>query len=103
MPVLASRPVVDVNATTVLAVARLLREAEAPVSRSWLMRQLSRAGQGTTRQRLNRALDTLFQLGVAVEGSKGVQWTFNPHPRMRVAHALAREATLEPPRRTRRR
>lgn len=101
MPALAERPEVDVNATTVLAVARLLREAEGPVSRSWLLRGLSEAGQGTNRPRLTRALDTLFQLGVAVDGSKGVQWTFSASPRLRAARALAREATIEPAPRSR--
>lgn len=92
MPALSKRPAVDVNATTVLAVARLLKKAEEPVSRNWIRRQLSDAGHGTTPQRLNRAIDVLLQLGIVVEGSKGVQWTFNPDPRVRIAYALGRDA-----------
>jgi hypothetical protein len=58
----------------------LLAEAVDPVSRNWLLERLKNSGHTTSRARLNRALDFCFDLGLAVEGSKGVQWTHTTSP-----------------------
>ena len=54
-----------------------------PVSRNWLLAELAKLGHTTTRPRLNRALTFLFKFGLAVEGSKGVQWTHSSSERLR--------------------
>lgn len=58
----------------------LLREAGNPVSRNWLLERLKQAGHTTSRARLNRALQFCFNLGLAIEGSKGIQWTHTASP-----------------------
>ena len=68
-------PKIDVNLTTVEHVHHLLAEARVPVSRNWLLNRLRGGGHTTTRPRLNRVLHFFFDLSLAVEGSKGVQWT----------------------------
>ena len=73
------------NLGTVELVRELLEEAEGPVSRNWLLAQLKAAGHTTVRPRLNRALAFFFDLGLAVEGSKGIQWTHNPSESLRRA------------------
>ena len=80
----------DVNLGTVELVEDLLRKAGVPVSRNWLLEQLERKGHSTTRPRLNRALGYFFHLGVAVEGSKGVQWTHTDSESLRRALVLGR-------------
>jgi len=80
----------DVNLGTVELVEGLLRKAGVPVSRNWILGQLERRGHSTTRARLNRALGYFFHLGVAVEGSKGVQWTHTDSESLRRAAALGR-------------
>jgi hypothetical protein len=78
---------VDVNLSTAELIQSILEEAAVPVSRNWILIRLKVAGHSTTRPRLNRALAHYFQLGVAVEGSKGVQWTHNASPQL--LHAIA--------------
>ncbi|MDE1822226.1 MAG: hypothetical protein KGJ23_12190 [Euryarchaeota archaeon] len=80
----------DVNLSTVELVESLLRRAGVPVSRNWLLDELERRGHSTTRPRLNRALGYFFRLGMAVEGSKGVQWTHADSESLRRAVALGR-------------
>ncbi len=58
----------------------LLAEAGDPVSRNWLLARLKELGHTTSRARLNRALRFCFNLGLAVEGSEGVQWTHTTSP-----------------------
>ena len=70
----------DVNLATVEVIQALLEEAETPVSRNWLLERLRESGHSTTRPRLNRTLNHFFHLSLAVEGSKGVQWTHNMSP-----------------------
>lgn len=81
----------DVMLSTVERVLTLLEEAETPVSRNWLLDELSEHGHTTTRQRLNRALNHFFMLELAVEGSKGIQWTHNTSESLRRAAASGRE------------
>lgn len=78
----------DVALSTVERVQRLLEEAEGPVSRNWLLSQLKDSGHTTVRPRLNRALGFFFDLGLAVEGSKGVQWTHADSASLRRAVAM---------------
>lgn len=91
MPLLEDKDGPDVTLGTVERVQALLQEAETPVSRNWLLDQLSNHGHTTTRQRLNRALDHFFMLELAVEGSKGIQWTHNTSRSLRRARATGRE------------
>jgi Fe2+ or Zn2+ uptake regulation protein len=58
----------------------LLQEAGDPVSRNWLLERLKESGHTTSRARLNRALDFCFEHGLAIDGSKGVQWTHTTSP-----------------------
>jgi hypothetical protein len=81
---------VDVNLSTAELVQSMLERAGVPVSRNWLLDQLKQAGHATTRPRLNRALKHYFRLGVAVEGSKGVQWTHNMSPRLLYALSVGK-------------
>jgi len=78
----------DVALSTVERVRRVLERAKVPVSRNWLLRRLEEAGHSTTRQRLNRALSFFFDLGLAVDGSKGVQWTHIDSETLRRAAAV---------------
>jgi hypothetical protein len=73
------RPV-DVTLGTTEVVMSLLREAGDPVSRNWLLERLKDSGHTTTRPRLNRALNFCIDLGLAIEGSKGIQWTHTTNP-----------------------
>lgn len=66
---------VDVNLSTVEAVQAILEKSPGPVSRNWILEQLKKGGRTTVRQRLNRVLRFFFGLGLAIEGSKGIQWT----------------------------
>lgn len=90
MPLLEEPPGPDVLLSTVERVELLLREADGPVSRNVLLDRLAEAGHTTTRQRLNRALDYFFRLRLAVEGSKGVQWTHADSESLRRARATGR-------------
>lgn len=58
----------------------LLQEAGDPVSRNWLLLRLKESGHTTSRARLNRALDFCFEHALAIEGSKGIQWTHSTSP-----------------------
>ena len=78
---------VDVNLSTAELIQGLLEEAAVPVSRNWILSQLKKTGHSTSRPRLNRALRHYFDLGIAVEGSKGVQWTHNASPQLLDARA----------------
>lgn len=91
MPLVKDTDGPDVMLSTVERVQALLQEAETPVSRNWLLDQLSEHGHTTTRQRLNRALEHFFVLELAVEGSKGIQWTHNTSQSLRGALATGRE------------
>lgn len=81
---------VDVNLGTVEGVEEILRDAGVPVSRYFLRQRLAEQGRSTTPARLNRALSYLFRHELAIEGSKGVQWTFNPSAKLRRAIANGR-------------
>jgi hypothetical protein len=71
---------VDVTLGTTEVVMSLLQGAGEPVSRNYLLEKLKESGHTTTRARLNRALQFCFDLGLAIEGSKGIQWTHTTHP-----------------------
>lgn len=78
---------VDVNLSTAEFVQSLLEREGIPVSRNWLLARLKESGHSTSRPRLNRVLNHYLKLGLAVEGSKGVQWTHNLSPQL--LHAIA--------------
>lgn len=80
----------DVNLSTVEHVRLLLEKAGVPVSRNFLLGELAKSGHTTTRPRLNRALDFLLELGLAVEGAKGVQWTHSESQSLKRAQATGR-------------
>ena len=86
----ASKTQPDVNLSTAEAVQAILEAAEGPVTRYYILKELSNAGRTTVQARLNRALDYFFSLGLAIEGSKGVQWTHNPSPSLRNAIATGK-------------
>lgn len=90
----ASRPThgIDVTLGTTEVVMSLLQEAGNPVSRNWLLERLKQAGHTTSRVRLNRALQFCFDLGLAVEGSRGIQWTHTTSPSL--LHALSKGKRL---------
>jgi len=70
----------DVPLGTTEVVMSILQEAGDPVSRDWILRQLKDSGHTTTPARLNRALEFCFEHGLAIEGSRGVQWTHTTSP-----------------------
>lgn len=70
----------DVTLGTTEVVISLLQEAGDPVSRNWLLQRLKESGHTTSRARLNRVLVFCIGNGLAVEGSKGVQWTHTTSP-----------------------
>jgi len=70
----------DVTLGTTEVVMSLLQEAGDPVSRNWLLQRLKDTGHTTSRARLNRALDFCLDHGMAIEGSKGIQWTHTTSP-----------------------
>lgn len=81
----AHRP--DITLGTTEVVMSLLQEAGDPVSRNWLLERLKETGHTTSRARLNRALDFCFDHGMAIEGSKGIQWTHTTSPSLLRAQA----------------
>ena len=85
-----SSATVDVNLSTAELVQSILEEAGVPVSRNWLLSKLKQANHSTSRPRLNRVLNHYFELGLAIEGSKGVQWTHNQSPQLLYALAVGR-------------
>jgi hypothetical protein len=88
--VLLEKPVVDVNLHTVERIEAILREADGPVSRNYILQKLKESGGGTNSPRLNRALQYLYDHRMIVEGSKGVQWTRSDSSRIRRAVALGK-------------
>ena len=82
----------DVTLGTTEVVMSLLQEAGDPVSRNWLLSHLKEAGHTTTRPRLNRALEFCFVHGLAVEGSRGIQWIHTASPSL--LRALAKSKRL---------
>ena len=80
----------DVTLGTTEVVMSLLQEAGDPVSRNWLLARLKESGHTTTRARLNRALEFCFAHGLAVEGSRGIQWTHTTSPNLLRALAKGR-------------
>ena len=76
--------------STVEQVQEVLRGVEGPASRNRLLADLRESGHATTRQRLNRVLGYFFRMGLAVEGSKGVQWTHVESESLRRALATGR-------------
>lgn len=90
MPLLQRRRKPDVNLSTAELIRDLLERAEGPVSRNWVLARLKRSGHTTTRARLNRVLSFYFDLGLAVEGSKGVQWTHSQSESLRRAVATGK-------------
>lgn len=90
MHTLVEKPRIDVFLTTVERVEAILRYASVPVSRGHIHRALEAQKAGTTPARLNRALSYLFERGMAVEGSKGIQWTFSQSASLKRARAIGR-------------
>jgi hypothetical protein len=82
MAVASSPRHVDVTLGTTEVVMSLLQEAGDPVSRNWLLERLKETGHTTSRARLNRALQFCLELGLAVDGAKGIQWTHTTDPRL---------------------
>jgi hypothetical protein len=80
MALAAPRNRIDVTLGTTEIVMSLLQEAGDPVSRNWLLEKLRESGHTTSRARLNRALTFCIDLGLAIEGSKGIQWTHTTSP-----------------------
>ena len=80
MAVSRAAPRVDITLGTTEVVMSLLAEVGDPVSRNWLLEKLQESGHTTSRARLNRALQFCFDLGLAIEGTKGVQWTHTTSP-----------------------
>ena len=52
----------------------ILRQAEIPISRNQILRELSSWNHSTTRKSLNAALEFLGADGNVVEGAKGLIW-----------------------------
>ena len=84
------KPGPDVALSTIERVRGLLEASKAPMSRNELLRRLGESGHATTRQRLNRVLSFFIGLGLAVDGSKGVQWTHSESEDLRRAVATGR-------------
>jgi len=84
------KPGPDVALSTIERVRGLLEASKAPMSRNELLRRLGESGHATTRQRLNRVLSFFIGLGLAVDGSKGVQWTHSESGDLRRAVATGR-------------
>jgi hypothetical protein len=87
---MASLAAPDVTLSTVEHIRKILERSSVPVSRNFLLERLSSKGHTTTRPRLNRALDFFFDLGVAIEGSKGIQWTQSGSASLKGAQATRR-------------
>lgn len=81
---------VDVNLATVEAIQAILASADAPVSRYYILKRLKAQGRSTVQARLDRVLGYFFRHKLAYEGSKGIQWTYNPDERLHRAIAKGR-------------
>lgn len=79
-----------VTSTTLENVERVLRDAEEPVNRSYILSELKKLGTSTTPPRLNAALDFWARHAQLVEGSKGIQWTGTTSARLRRAKSIGR-------------
>ncbi|MGB0651760.1 MAG: hypothetical protein ACPGQL_01035 [Thermoplasmatota archaeon] len=90
MAELVEAPPVDVQVATLERVEAVLRAAQGPVSRNHILARLKEQGRGTTSARLNRALGYLFDHAMAVEGSKGIQWTYSQSASLGRARATGR-------------
>lgn len=90
MQMLTEPPRVDVQVGTLERIEGVLQEAQGPVSRNYILAHLKDEGRGTTSPRLNRALAYLFSHGMAVEGSKGIQWTHSQSASLDRAKATGR-------------
>ncbi len=86
----AERPKVDVNLSTVERIEEILRETYEPMTRYRIHKRLAEMGASTTPARLNRALDYLNRREDIIEGSKGVQWTRSESASLARAKLLGR-------------
>jgi len=80
---------IEVTVGVIERVIVVLKKADVPVSRSHILRALAARGHGTNSPRLHRALQFLFDQGMAIEGSKGVQWTHTTNLELLQAAASA--------------
>ena len=73
---------------TVLAIEKVIKEADLAVSRNEILRRMPTA---TMRSTLNLALDYLEKRGLILETRKGFIWTFNPDKKLKKAEAKGLE------------
>ena len=71
---------------TIEYVRVVLRQAEIPVSRNYILRQLANWNHSTNRKSLNAVIDFLAADGNIAEGSKGLIWV--PEAACSVAEAI---------------
>ena len=60
------------NLKTILAVEKVLQEADEPISKNEIMRQT-----------LSVVIDYLEESGKILNGKKGILWTFNENPKFK--------------------
>lgn len=70
------------NLKTVLAVEKVLKEAETTISREEIKRRLP---MSIMHQTLNVILKYLENRNMILEGEKGILWIYNPNPKLREA------------------
>ncbi len=70
------------NLKTVLAVEKVLRNAETMISKEEIKRQLP---TGIMHQTLNLILKYLGERNMILEGEKGILWIYNPSPKIQKA------------------
>lgn len=80
----------DVNLGTVRNVEAVLRDADGPVSRYYILQRLKERGASTNQPRLNLALDYLIEKRMVFEGSKGIQWTFSDNEELQRASLVGK-------------
>lgn len=76
---------------TIEYIDMVLKEADGPMSKADILRQLKAWEHGTTRQSLNAALAYQAQRGLVLEGSKGVQRV--PQAKASVLETIRRKRT----------
>lgn len=76
------------NLKTVLMVEKVLKNAETTLSREELKEKLPRK---VMHQTLNVILEYLEESGKILDGHKGIDWIYNPSPKLAKAIAKARE------------
>ena len=76
------------NLKTVLAVEKVLKEADLVISREELKRRLS---TGIMHQTLNLILKYFEERGMILDEEKGVLWIYNPSPKLQKAISKGRE------------